>query len=179
VIEDVDNAPLARLFSANHEFPGEWHRFLHPNGDEEHKLELNLAQERFPFLFRGRQIKIIKIELFLLFKDIYDFEIDNGKKGMPIEAYQSGGPLKLHLTFPGDPPTSGSADLQSAPSFMDGLPHGIINLVEPQGLGNWLLEVKDTDIHNIAGALWKLSSSHNRLKADVIEDIYIVCHYSV
>jgi hypothetical protein len=62
---------------------------------------------------------------------------------------------------------------------MDGLPHGIINLVEPQGLGNWLLEVKDTDIHNIAGALWKLSSSHNRLKADVIEDIYIVCHYSV
>ena len=179
VIEDADNAPLTRLFSISHEFHGEWHRFLHPNGDDEHKLELNLTQERFPFLFRGRQIKITKVELFLVFKDIYDFEIDNGKKGTPLEAYQSSSPLKLHLTLPGDPPVSGSTDLQSAPSFMDGLPHGIIDLIEPQGLGNWLLEVKDADIDNISGSLWKLSSNHNRLKADVIEDIYIVCHYTV
>ncbi|ODA39373.1 hypothetical protein [Desulfosporosinus sp. BG] len=180
---DNDNAPLTRFFSAKHEFPGEWYKFLHPQDtDNKQKLELNLNQERFPFLFRSKHIKLSKIELFLLFKEIYDFEINKVKRGMPLEAYQNGGPLKLHLASLGDPLSSGSADLQSAPSYMDGLPHGIIDLSD-QELGNWSLEVGDEDIKLIAETLkMEITSNgatHHRLKADVIEDLYIVCHYKV
>jgi hypothetical protein len=57
--------PLRRLFSARHEFPDAWHRFLHPQPNVPQTLELSLGPERFPYLLRGRQIHITRVELYL------------------------------------------------------------------------------------------------------------------
>ncbi|MEJ7711902.1 MAG: hypothetical protein WKF84_19040 [Pyrinomonadaceae bacterium] len=60
-----------RLFSARHEFPTEWHRFLNPADlDAVQTLSLELAPERFPYQLRGKTIKINRVELFVQLKDV-------------------------------------------------------------------------------------------------------------
>jgi hypothetical protein len=55
-----------RLFSLKHEFPSEWHRLLHApdatTGD--HIVQVDLAQDRFPFHLRKKSIKIAKLDVF-------------------------------------------------------------------------------------------------------------------
>ena len=53
-----EDAPgLLQAFSARHDFPSEFHRFLHPVGEPgQQSLTLNLVQNRFPFMFRHRAI---------------------------------------------------------------------------------------------------------------------------
>jgi hypothetical protein len=63
-----NNALLARLFSVKHEFPSERYRFLHLM-DPTATLTMDLSQERFPFLYRGRAITIGAVELFVSIRD--------------------------------------------------------------------------------------------------------------
>ena len=51
-----DNAPgLHQGFSARHEFPADFHRFLHPSGEaQQQTMTLSLAQNRFPFMFQNQ-----------------------------------------------------------------------------------------------------------------------------
>ena len=53
-----------RLFSARHEFPDAWNRFLYP-AVLPSALELDLSEDRFPYPFRGGTILIHRLELFL------------------------------------------------------------------------------------------------------------------
>jgi peptidoglycan hydrolase-like protein with peptidoglycan-binding domain len=78
VADTATGIPLVRLFSAKHEFPGEWHQFLHPVQENvPHTLELNLNKERFPFLFHNRTITINSIELHLKPKEGSESSLDN------------------------------------------------------------------------------------------------------
>ena len=63
------NPPLQRLFSVRHEFQKEWYAFLQANPDEQAEMTLNITSEHFPFLFRGKNIGIQRVELFLKAKD--------------------------------------------------------------------------------------------------------------
>jgi hypothetical protein len=59
-------AGVARLFSARHEFPSEWQRFLTPltpAGDQ--VLPLPLAADRFPFAFRDTGLLIDTFDVFV------------------------------------------------------------------------------------------------------------------
>jgi hypothetical protein len=58
---------LSRLFSVRHEFPNDWQRFLHPvdEAELEHMLRVSIGKERFPFMFRHKDILINKLTLFL------------------------------------------------------------------------------------------------------------------
>ena len=72
VINDTSIPPeegLVRMFSARHEFPNEWYRFFNPDTDdaESQKLKLDLTMERFPYLFRGKEISIESGRAFLKF----------------------------------------------------------------------------------------------------------------
>jgi len=70
VADAATRMPLTRLFSSKHEFPGEWHQFLHPAEENSpHALELALNKERFPFLFNSKTITINSIELHLKLKE--------------------------------------------------------------------------------------------------------------
>src|SRR5262249_59414865 len=82
-----------RLFSARHEFPGEWQRFLQlaetqPTGT----MTLDLSAQRFPFQLPGKTVRIGKMELYLKVKD--------GVTGITS--------LTLYMTPPGDTPNDAS-----------------------------------------------------------------------
>jgi hypothetical protein len=64
--EALESLPAggARMFSLRHEFPTEWHRFLHPvAGAEGQPLRLNRMNERFPFRRPGATIRINRVDL--------------------------------------------------------------------------------------------------------------------
>ena len=161
---------LTRLYSARHEFSGEWHRFLTPpDAASSQTLSLDLSKERFPFQYRGRDIQISRVELFLTFKsdDATQLYRDNGAA------------LKVSLTPPGG--TAASSSLISLPAFLTGVPHGLIEV--GGGLGTWTLVAADEDIAVIAADLRREvtvdGTVHQRLKADPIQDLVIVCHYAI
>lgn len=136
-----------RLFSAKHEFPGEWHSFLHPASDTgDQTLSLPLTKSRFPFLFQSRPITINTIELFI--------EVKDGR----IDA------STLNLSPAPDHPIS---------VWNGGMLHAekSVNLVPDNSGPNWRLSA------------WLTSASdrttHTRFDANAIEDIIVVCRYSV
>lgn len=154
---DGDKAPLARLFSAKHEFPTEWYRFLHPaDTAESQTLQLDLKPERFPFQFRGRSIKIRQVELFLKLKD----DVHPG----------SGQLLTVSVTRP-DGTQISTPPLESNPSFLNGIPHAGMDVAsDANGFGTWVLAAQVADMAHLVATLGK---------PDAIEDIILICHYSV
>jgi hypothetical protein len=138
---------LVRLFSARHEFPSEWHRFLHPTGATgDQTLTLELTKDRFPFLFGNKTITINKVEVFL-------------KVGSHVPAT-----LKLLGQW------TGSTAKALPISTWNELRHAVHAEKAPGGqLVDWTLTAWLEPSPNV----------HNRLDAEAIEDIMIVCFYTV
>jgi hypothetical protein len=178
LITDAQNTPLARLFSLKHEFSNEWYRFLHPTdsapGNEIlYDLQLDLTRERFPFQFRGK-ITLNELTLFLKVKDGF--------------AYDDSQALVLRQDGDDTPHT-----FMMAGSFVQGLAalKPALNLDdtsdEPGRIFSAKLQVKEGDLPQpglaSATSWWQAvkinGADHSRLKPDAIEDIYIICHYSI
>jgi hypothetical protein len=177
------NPGLARLFSMRHEFPTEWYRFLNPvETSDGQTLEFELMQERFPLLFRRRTIQISRMDIFLKFKDA------------SLVDYQGSAPLTVDLIPPGatpipkvppDPPSI--PELVSDGSILNGLPHAYYDFAMsfdgPRTLGSWSLAIEEADITLIAPSLWTMRTASNgdhwRLKPAIIQDLFIVCRYSI
>ena len=179
--------PAPRLFSLKHEFPSDWYKFLTPPGSAASQaLTIALGIERFPFLFRGRTITITKVDLYLRFKDIYDlstYKLDPANP-TPLGDYAKGTALTVYVTPAPGSATAAAATLQSRSSDLSGLPHAVLDLTsQPGALGSWLLEARDTDIQKIAASLQTTvtadSTTHYRLRAELIEDVILVCTYQV
>jgi hypothetical protein len=161
---------LTRLYSARHEFSGEWHQFLTPPDTASGQtLSLELSKERFPFQYRGRDIHISQVELFLTFKSEETTKL-----------YSAGTALNVSLTAPDG--TTESDALTSLGAFLNGVPHELLEF-DGAGLGLWTLAVAEGDIERIAPELrYSVTVNgikHHRLKADAIQDLVIVCHYSI
>jgi len=68
--------PLMRMFSMKHEFPTEWHKFLHPSTEGgEQVLSFTLGKERFPFFIQDRDIVVMKVEVFAKCTQAGDYHI--------------------------------------------------------------------------------------------------------
>ncbi len=91
------------------------------------------------------------------------------------------GALEVTLTPPGD--NGGKVSLSSVSSFLGGIPHAVVSLNPASAPVTFGLVASEADIRNIAPNLQETvpptGAGHQRLKADAIEDIFIVCHYSV
>jgi len=61
---DLMNGPLMRMHSLAEEFPTEWHRFLHADGQTEQVLSFVLGKKRFPLFTQDRDIIVTKIDAF-------------------------------------------------------------------------------------------------------------------
>ena len=64
---ELTTEPLMSMFSMKHEFPTEWHRFLHPAAEGgEQVLSFTIGKERFPFFAqdKDRSIVVMKTEVF-------------------------------------------------------------------------------------------------------------------
>jgi hypothetical protein len=152
-LADDQNSRLARLFSIKREFPSAWYRFLHspdPKATTQ-GLQMNLGYGRFPFQFRGQTIQISQVDLFLGFRD-----------PQGLAAYQGGTPLSVSLSDGG---TTTGGSLKSDIGMLNGMPYMPLTLSTqlPPPL-SLTLSTAAADLKNLA---------------DTIEDIVMVCHYSV
>jgi hypothetical protein len=165
-IEDADNTPLARMFSLKHEFPTEWYHFLHPVDAATPKLDL--TQERFPFQFRGKTITIHQMKLFLKIKD--EFVYDDKKQALVFHFLPESSPSPLSFVRDGSPIKDlPCADPKIADMPVPSYPNLLVQEDElPKGVSS-----KTTWWQKLDG------TNHTRLKPDAIEDIWLVCYYSV
>jgi hypothetical protein len=60
LVEDANTSGLVQLFSLQHDFPTEWHRFV--SGDED--FQATVKKEYFPYFVQGEDIAIDKVELY-------------------------------------------------------------------------------------------------------------------
>jgi hypothetical protein len=140
-------------------------------------LNLDLKQERFPIQFRARKIRIGQVELFLKLKDEKDPASTTGKTY--AEEYAAAGttPLTISVTPPG-----ASGPFNSNKAIMGGIPHLELTVTSSVPV-TFALGVTDADIQAIANNLHYTvtaeGATHQRLKAEAIEDLFIICHYSV
>ncbi len=180
---------LTRYFSLKHEFPTDWYKFLHPADQAtSQSMSIALTIERFPYIYRGKNIQISQVELFLKFKDIYDpkFKLD-GNSPTPLGAYSAPGSGALTLSLAPPPPgTPGTRlTLKSDSAFLNGVPHAAVPQTLPPKpspigqFGMWTLSADQADMQKIAGSLQSVGSTGvQHLNPDIIDDIFFVCHYS-
>jgi hypothetical protein len=178
LIKKTANQPLARLFSVRHEFPNEWNRFLHPadpDADKKivHSLAIDLGRERFPFQFRAKTISINRTTLFLKVNEAYEYDDHDALE----DDDDHPGPLKAYLNMEGDPSkfVRLGSPVEQLP-FMTASAGDIPTKIT--------LEVREGDLPTTAasGTSWWMKTTdltHTRLKPDAIEDIWIICEYSV
>lgn len=172
---------LFRLFSARHEFPNEWHKFLHPKDtDKEQTLQLELTSERFPFQFQTKTIKISQVELFLKLKGRLDY---NDEQSLKFDLKRDGG-----NEFP-------RQEFKKAASLINGLAYAKPFEKKTEELGKWVVEVdraksdpdtdsgippwlrlKDEDEKYIIVEVGK--KEYYVLNPDAIEDAIIVVQYT-
>jgi hypothetical protein len=64
-VAELSEQPLMRMFSMRHEFPTEWHKFLHPSAQGgEQILSFTIGKSRLPFFAQDRDIVVMKVEVF-------------------------------------------------------------------------------------------------------------------
>jgi hypothetical protein len=151
LMEDEAGMPQARLFSLRHEFPSEWQRLLNvTDSNGDHKQTFSLNLQRFPFRFQGVK-KQVTVNSVELF-------------GLPKGAAEP--TLKLTLTEPEGQPLN-----LLAATKVGFLAHSqaetdveVKNISKDENDADWTILVKKSDV----------AASLERL-----EDIFVLCHYSV
>jgi len=153
LVTGADAPGLHQPFSARHEFPTEFHRFLHPAGEAEPQtLAINLAQNRFPYMFQDRNIGVDQVHIFVRLAD----EIENpDAAGTEFSLFHPGGEEPV--------------DLGAAASFGNVLQVSIGNL--NSGPGEWSLSVSSVGDG--------LADESSQLNPNAIADITFILHYAV
>ncbi|MEK6283707.1 MAG: hypothetical protein AABN95_25410 [Acidobacteriota bacterium] len=142
--------PQARLFSLRHEFPTEWHQFTRTQGAGPFTGTFALTKDRFPFLFRGKEVTVGKVSFYAVLKD-----------GVTEEAASA---LALKLK----PPTSEETTIEFGPKDK------WLGIVAPKKRPEVIQETKGPP----AEAKWVLTTNSPAL-AETVDDLLLVCEYSV
>lgn len=151
---------LWRMFSAKHEFPSQWYRFLHPSDEATaQSMRLDLTQERFPFQLRGKSIQFKSIRLFLKLKDttIKPPESIELFVTKPSAAQDE---LNNQNTITPQNELTGIVTLQPNSQFGNLLDGG--DMLSSEGFGSRSIKARKDVMASIQ---------------DAIEDIILVCHY--
>jgi Tc toxin complex TcA C-terminal TcB-binding domain len=154
---------LSRVFSLRHEFASEWYRFVNPTASVgDLTMAVPLSKDRFPAIFRDPRVKLTLSSLQVLAALKPEYLADH-----PVETTTPGAehePIKLSLKA-GNVPSSSSMVLTRAERFLEG---EVTATGEPRTwtLAGWLEEDPATGVHS-------------RLDPHALEDILLVCHYSV
>ena len=186
-----DQITLQRMFSTRHEFPSEWYRFLNPGDEDPNQvLHIDLSRERFPFQFDlGKTIILRKISIYLkLGNDIItEDQLNVALNVLNIENNQRNQNLvgQAQLIHIEDEDHHRLLYLYGTyQSIQDRYSHIIAN---SRSQNKWTLEIRradipssireknddNTDRHPATHSNWY------SLNKDVIEDIGIVCDYTI
>ncbi|MDJ0722308.1 MAG: hypothetical protein QNJ04_11795 [Desulfobacterales bacterium] len=151
-----ENAPgLQQLFSIRHEFPTEFHRFLHPESEsEQHLMTLNLGRDRFPYVFRGREIVVDSVHVYI---QLSDAVTDPGSADAEFTMVHPGGEASLDFSAP-----SGTFGKLYQVSVSD---------LTNSGPGEWALSVVNVD--------GVFEGEQGQLNPEAVENIIFILNYTV
>jgi peptidoglycan hydrolase-like protein with peptidoglycan-binding domain len=180
--EGAPEMRLVRVFSARHEFPNEWHRFLHsPAG---HSLRLDLSAERFPFRFPQTETRINEVAVYLKLKpqagEAYDnqeplkFRLWSASAIAEAEADPVGATPPPLLTFQSLGPVPPAPSDQKVEHY---LPKAGALFGEDESTGVWRLDVDPADFPQTDAFWLKDVPGGRRLDETAVEDILIVVGY--
>ena len=165
----LDEQPFILMFSMRHEFPTEWHRFLHPTADGgEQVLNFTIGKERFPFFAQDRTIVVMKIDVF----------------AKCAQEEEEEGVYHMVLSY-----TCFDEDIVTSPEELPDLftmspdeNYGRLNKTTI-GVNNAGLNLEELDITKEMTLKVKLGTSPDytglATKPDEVEDIYMVFHYKL
>ena len=124
-------------------------------------MTLGLTPDRFPFQFQSKTITVTQVELFLKVNKDFDYT------------------TALKLFFQPTPPVPSDGFALEKDATLNDLPHGTKTFTSNASLGPWTLLAKDSDILATSLSLPVNPPTPARLNPEAIEDIWILCHYTV
>jgi hypothetical protein len=150
LIDHASEYGLFRLFSMKQEFSGEFHRLLHPTGDEQ-TTTLNILQRHFPYMLREQvlQGKLLSENVIVFLQPKEGKTIDTSSLTLSIKEVNAG---SWTIAFSKD---------EAAPEEKDKVKKAESSLSE-----------------NPIGA-WEINAGVNGLDKDVLEDIFLLLHYTI
>lgn len=159
--DEFEAQPLIQSFRVKHDFPGEWHRFLHPTGpDAGQLLGIALRSVHFPFITQGRDIRLFRMRI-----------LTKARKPGPYSLLVSGS-------------TKDGEEISSLPVSMAQVPdHPSFGNLHFATLvdGTSMLNIGDLDV--FAPMTFRLSSSEEpaplETHPDEVEDMWLVFEYSL
>lgn len=149
-----DGAPgLMQSVSARHHFPTVFHRFLHPEDDAEAQtMTLNIGSDRFPYMFKGRDIQVDRIHVLLRLSDtLEDISVD----GTVLALFHPGG--ETSISFDGASTIGNIHHVDTGPVT--------------SGPGEWRVTLSSVGDD--------VSDENNRLNPEAVEDLIFILHYMV
>lgn len=156
-LQDEEGKPQARLFSLRHEFPTEWHQLQSiADSKGDHSQAFSLAKNRFPFVFQGGTITVNRIEIF----------------GIPKDRMNTSPAPESEWKVTPPPPAPDAVPLDLKGTASEGL---LIHKVAATDV-----EVKNPDpIKKEVDWTIQVLKDHVPASLDRLEDILLLCHYSV
>ena len=169
MVESVNKKGIFQFLSMKHEFGTDFHKFLNPDGTDDHKMNISLSKQHFPFLFRQKKIEIQKnVIVTVKLRDIS--LLDNN--GFALTITHNNGTERGELKDSSSNELSGLANNQY--TQLNG---------DVTQAGNWVFTMTNTDVENLPEALRKTvlikGDSIQRIKADEVEDIGVLLQYKI
>nr|WP_238352730.1 neuraminidase-like domain-containing protein [Kribbella solani] len=152
---------MFRGFSVRREFADQWSRFLQPAGSSDPQVTLTLSKDRFPYLFRDHRLTVDKPTVVLVLSRA------------AVGVYRTATALQVQASTPSGPD---GATLSPGP---DGQPQGRLTKVNAEiteTAADWVLSIPRTVIAQLPESL---RTTDNLLQPGVVEDLLLVCHYTV
>src|SRR5262249_23736275 len=152
--------PHLRLFSMRQEFPAEWYRFLHQTeATPPQHLALDLPLARFPFQPPGKTTTVQKMIVLLKFKDGVTYPGDEVPE------------LQVVITSP-------KPSTMSAPLTPDS--NGVPQAMIPSDTESWNQPVGTQPPYTWSFVIMVADgTAPYRLTPDLVEDMLIICQYSI
>lgn len=176
-LKDPAGIPQRRLFTASFESRDAWHRFLHPDGTTTGQtLQIDVTCESIATLFKERTVVVSNVDVYLNFKNQSNNAI-----------YRSGpAALSSSLSHRAGTVTTPAIvrNLNSIENLAGGTPIWSFPLafdIKPGVVSTLRLEIPETSVAGISPFLIETipGTTHNRLKADAIDDLWVVVQYSL
>ena len=168
----VDGTTQLRMVRARQEFPDAWAAFASPTDQNStvQSLSMDLDIDRFPFLYKGRAIDLLSVDIFLVFRDPQTNRLYARSSSLTFELVPDGPqPPKslasveslyggtLHVSFVWDSPVS--------------IPETLTFTVSEEA-------VKATAIEKVVTAAGQAGrAERTRLDVDLFEDLLFIFRY--
>jgi hypothetical protein len=170
---------LYKAFSMKHDFPTEFHQFMHPSDNSaNHESVLNIKDAHFPYALNEKVKNTGEIALVLKLKNGY--EVKTGFSSSALQLTRANDPGSTYSNFHSNSSTPNPVTLNKDTSFGDQPTVTYSNNSSVSAIGSWKLVGSTTvsDLGDLAPSSGTSPvDSNNQLLPEAVEDIILIMNY--